>query len=60
MMVDFKRFLKFLTPKEQLYQITYWINDFNKSYFPCVEIKKKICMLKELRALKKMIRTKQQ
>ena len=41
-MVDFKRFLKCLTPKEQLYQINYWINDFNKSYFPCVKNKKKI------------------
>ena len=59
-MVDFKRFLKFLTPKEQLYQINYWINDFNKSFFPCVKIKKKNCTLNELRALKKMIRKEQQ
>ena len=54
-MDDFKRFLKILTPEEQLYEINYLINDSNKSYFLCVNIKKKIRMLNELRALKKEI-----
>ena len=40
-MDDFKRFLKILTPEEQLYEINYLINDSNKSYFLCVNIKKK-------------------
>ena len=54
-MDDLKRFLKILTPEEQLYEINYLINDSNKSYFLCVNIKKKIRMLNELRALKKEI-----
>ena len=54
-MDDFKSFLKILIPEEQLYEINYLINDSNKTYFLCVNIKKKMCMLKELRTLKKEI-----
>ena len=53
--VDFKRFLTFLIPEEKLYEINILINEFNKSYFPGVNIKKKIRLLNELRALKKEI-----
>ena len=54
-MDDFKSFLKILIPEEQLYEINYLINDSNKTYFLCVNIKKKMCMLNELRTLKKEI-----
>ena len=37
---DFKRFLTFLIPKEKLCEINYLINEFNKSSFPGVNIKK--------------------
>ena len=40
-MDDFKSFLKILIPEEQLYEINYLINDSNKTYFLCVNIKKK-------------------
>ena len=53
--VDFKRFLTFFIPEEKLYEINILINEFNKSYFPGVNIKKKIRLLNELRALKKEI-----
>ena len=39
--VDFKRFLTFSIPEEKLYEINILINEFNKSYFPGVNIKKK-------------------
>ena len=40
-MDDFKSFLKILIPEEQFYEINYLINDSNKTYFLCVNIKKK-------------------
>ena len=30
-MTDFKRFLQLLSPEEQLYEISYMINDISKS-----------------------------
>ena len=35
---DFKRYLEFLTPKEQLPEINRLIEKFNKSYLPCPNI----------------------
>ena len=40
-MVDFKRFLQLLSPKNQLYEINSVINKFNKSNCPGDNIKKK-------------------
>ena len=54
-MVDFKRFLQFLSPKNQLYEINYMINEFNKSNCPGDNINKKCSILNELRTLKKQI-----
>ena len=53
--VDFKRFLKLLSPEEQLCEINYMISEFNKSNRPGDNINKKVCILKELRTLKKQI-----
>ena len=52
-MDDFKRFLKILTPEEQLYEINYLINDSNKSYFLCVNIKKKNSHVKWTKSIEK-------
>ena len=45
--VDFKRFLHFLSPENQLCEINYMINEFNKSNRPCDHINKKIRILNE-------------
>ena len=50
--VDFKRFLKLLSPEEQLCEINYMINEFSKSNRPGDNINKTFCILKELRTLK--------
>ena len=39
-MVDFKRFLQLLSPENQLCEINYMINNFNKSNRPGDNIKK--------------------
>ena len=36
---NFKRYLEFLTPDEQLREINRLIKEFNKSYLPCSNIK---------------------
>ena len=51
-MVNFKKFLKLLSPKEQLREINYMISEFSKSNRPSDNINKKFCMLKELGILK--------
>ena len=43
-MVDFKRFLKLLSPKNQLYEINSMINQFNKSNCKGENINKKFCI----------------
>ena len=48
-MVNFKKFLKLLSPKEQLREINYMISEFSKSNRPSDNINK---MLKELGILK--------
>ena len=53
--VDFKRFLKLLTPEEQLIEINRIINQLNKSSHPGYKISKRFRILKELRILKKQI-----
>ena len=40
-MVDFKRFLQLLSPENQLCEINYMINEFNKSNCPGDNIIKK-------------------
>ena len=45
--VDFKRFLHFLSPKNQLCEINHMINEFNKSNRPYDNINKKIRILNE-------------
>ena len=50
---NFKRYLEFLTPKEQLGEINHLINWSNKSYLPCVNINKKFNMINQLNILKK-------
>ena len=51
-MVNFKKFLKLLSPKEQLCEINYMISEFSKSNRPSDNINK---MLKELGILKQQI-----
>ena len=51
-MIDFKRFLQLCSPKNQLYEINFIINEFNK-YNHKGENVKKNRMLNELRTLKK-------
>ena len=43
-MVDFKRFLQLLSPENQLCEINYMINEFNKSNRPSDNITKKFCI----------------
>ena len=50
--VDFKRFLKLLSPEEQLCEINYMISKFSKSNRPGDKIYKTFYILKEIRALK--------
>ena len=53
--VDFKRFLKLLTPEEQLIETNRVINELNKSNRPGYKVSKRFCILKELITLKKEI-----
>ena len=52
---DFKRYLEFLTPKEQLPEINRLIEKFNKSYLPCPNITmlRKFNMLNQLKIFTK-------
>ena len=50
---NFKRYLEFLTPDEQLREINFLIKKFNKSYLPCLNINKKCSMIKLLNTSKK-------
>ena len=50
---NFKRYLEFLTPEEQLREINRLIKEFNNSYLPCPNINKKFSMLNQLKILKK-------
>ena len=55
---NFKRYLEFLVPEEQLHEINRLIKWSNKSYLPCVNINKKFSMLNQLNLLKKELLTK--
>ena len=50
---NFKRYLEFLTPEEQLGEISHLIKWSNKSYLSCVNINKKFNMINQLNILKK-------
>ena len=50
---NFKRYLEFLRPEEQLREINRLIKEFNNSYLPCPNINKKFSMLNQLKILKK-------
>ena len=50
---NFKIYLEFLTPEEQLREINRSIKEFNKSYLPCSNINKKFSMLNQLKIFKK-------
>ena len=50
---NFKIYLEFLTPEEQLCEINRLIKEFNKSYLPCSNINKKFSMLNQLKIFKK-------
>ena len=54
-MTDFKKYLQFLPPKDQIYEINFMIDDFNKSNKKGENINKKFLILNELRTLKKEI-----
>ena len=51
--LNFKRYLEFLTPDKQLREINRLIKEFNKSYLPCSNINKKFSMINQLNTLKK-------
>ena len=50
---DFKRYLEYFTPQEQLREINRLIEKFDKSYLPCANIDKILNMLYQLKILKK-------
>ena len=52
---NFKWYLEFSTPEQQLCEINCLIKEFNKCYLPCPNINKKISMLSQLKILKKSI-----
>ena len=54
-MTDFKKYLQFLPPKDQIYEINFMIHNFNKSNKKGENINKKFRILNELRILKKKI-----
>ena len=54
-MEDFKKYLRFLSPEDQIFEINYAIYDFNKTNWKDENINKKFCILKELQTLKKEI-----
>ena len=51
--LNFKRYLEFLTPDKQLREINRLTKEFNKSYLPCSNINKKISVVIQLNTLKK-------
>ena len=50
-----KKYLQFLLPQDQIYEINSMIHDFNKTNWKGENINKKFCISKELKALKKEI-----
>ena len=50
---NFKRYLEFLTPEQQLREINRLIKEFNKCYLSCPNINEKFSMLNQLKILKK-------
>ena len=50
---DFKRYLEYLTPEEQLRQINRLNETFNKSYLPYPNINDRLNMLNQLNIIKK-------
>ena len=50
---NFKRYLEFLAPEEQLHEINRLIIWSNKSYLPCVNINKRFNIINQLNILKK-------
>ena len=55
LMIDFGRFLQLLSPEQQLYEINFMINEFDKSNRKDENIRKEIRILNELTTLKKEI-----
>ena len=53
--IDFKNYLKLLSPEERLREINFMINEFNKSNCNGENIAKEFRILNELRVLKKEI-----
>ena len=53
--VDFKNYIKLLSPEERLCEINFMINEFNKSNRNGENIAKKFNILNELKILKKQI-----
>ena len=51
----FKKYLQFLLPEDQIFEINYIIYDFKKTNRKEENINKKFCILKELKTLKKEI-----
>ena len=54
-MTYFRKYLQFLPPIDQIYEIKFMIDDFNKSNRKGENINKKCCILNEIRTLKKEI-----
>ena len=54
-MRDFKKYLQFLPPEHQIYEINFMINEFNKSNNEGENINKKFRKLNEPRTSKKEI-----
>ena len=54
-MTDFKKYLQFLPPKDQIYEINFMIGNSNKSIKKGENINKTFRILNELRILKKEI-----
>ena len=48
-----KKYLQFLLPQDQIYEINSMIYDFNKTNWKGENINKKFCISKELKTLKK-------
>ena len=53
--VDFKNYIKLLSPEERLCEINFMINEFNKSNRNGENIAKKFRILNQLKTLKKQI-----
>ena len=54
-MTDFKKYLRFLSPEDQIREINFMINEFNKSNNKGENINKKFRILNELKTLKREI-----